>query len=155
MDSRRRAVLKAAGGMGIWGLLAATGLVTPAIARAARNAAAFEAATLEDALKALGAQGAAASDAIRIVAPDVAEDGRTVALAVSSAIPATEQIVVLIEENPYKVAASFRLSGAMVPEIHTRVKMARSTRVHALVRAEGRIFSASREVTVTVGGCGT
>lgn len=155
MDSRRRDVLKAGGGLGIWSVLAAAGIVTPAQAQDARNVAAFEATTLDDALRALGAGNAAESGAIRIVAPDVAEDGRAVALSVTSDIPRTEQIVILIEENPYKVAASFRLSGAMAPSIQTRVKMARSTRVHALVKAEGRLFVARREVTVTVGGCGT
>ncbi|MCC4116989.1 thiosulfate oxidation carrier protein SoxY [Aromatoleum toluclasticum] len=155
MDSRRRDVLKAGGGLGIWSLLAVAGIVSPARAQDARNVAAFEATTLDEALQALGARDAAESGAIRIVAPDVAEDGRAVAISVSSEIPRTEQIVILIEENPWKVAASFRLSGAMAPAIQTRVKMARSTRVHALVKAEGRLFAARREVTVTVGGCGT
>lgn len=155
MDSRRRDVLKAGGGLGIWSVLAAAGIVTPAQAQDARNVAAFEATTLDDALRALGAGNAAESGAIRIGVPDVAEDGRAVALSVASDIPRTEQIVILIEENPYKVAASFRLSGAMAPSIQTRVKMARSTRVHVLVKADGRLFAARREVTVTVGGCGT
>lgn len=155
MDSRRRDVLKAGGGLGIWSVLAAAGIVTPAQAQDARNVSAFEATTLDDALRALGAGNAAESGAIRIGAPDVAEDGRAVALSVASDIPRTEQIVILIEENPYKVAASFRFSGAMAPSIQTRVKMARSTRVHVLVKAEGRLFAARREVTVTVGGCGT
>lgn len=155
MDSRRRDVLKAGGGLGIWSVLAAAGIVTPAQAQDARNVAAFEATTLDDALRALGAGNAAASPAIRIVAPDVAEDGRAVPVSVASDIPRTEQIVILIEENPFKVAANFRLSGAMVPSIQTRVKMARSTRVHVLVKADGRLFAARREVTVTVGGCGT
>ena len=155
MDGRRRNVLKAGGGLGIWSVLAATGIATPATAQDARNVAAFEATTLDEALQALGARNAADSGSIRIVAPDVAEDGRAVAISVSSEIPRTEQIVILIEENPYKVAASFRLSAAMAPSIQTRVKMARSTRVHALVKADGRIFAARREVTVTVGGCGT
>ncbi|MBD5804008.1 sulfur oxidation protein SoxY [Azoarcus sp. Aa7] len=155
MDSRRRDVLKAGGGLGLWSVLAAAGIVAPAQAQDARNVAAFEATTLDDALRALDAGNAAESGAIRIVAPDVAEDGRAVAISVVSDIPRTEQIVILIEENPWKVAASFRLSAAMAPSIQTRVKMARSTRVHALVKADGRLFAARREVTVTVGGCGT
>ncbi|AYH42454.1 thiosulfate oxidation carrier protein SoxY [Azoarcus sp. DN11] len=154
MDRQRRKVLKAGGGMGIWAALAATGIVAPAMAEGGRNVAAFEARTLDEALQALGAAAAQDSGAIRIVAPDVAEDGRAVALTVSSDIPRTEQIAILIEENPFKVAANFRLSGAMTPTIHTRVKMARTTRVHALVKADGRIYAARREVTVTVGGCG-
>lgn len=155
MDSRRRDVLKAGGAAGIWSMLAAAGFAAPVQARDARSAAAFEATTLEDALRALGAQDAAESGAVRIVAPDVAEDGRVVAISVASDIPRTEQIAILIEENPYKLAASFRLSGVTAPAIQTRVKMARSTRVHALVKAEGGLFVARREVTVTVGGCGT
>lgn len=153
MDGRRRDALKAGGGMGVWALLVATGLVPPGTARAGRDSAVFDAMSLDEALVALGAQESRDSDAIRITAPEVAEDGRAVALGVASGLPGTEQIVIVIEENPYKVAASFRLSSSVLAEVHTRVKMARSTTVHALVKADGRFYAARRNVKVTVGGC--
>jgi len=154
MDRQRRDALKAGGSIGLWAMLVATGLVTPTAARAARDNAVFDADSLEGALRALGAQAARDSEDIRIVLPDVAEDGRAVPLGVSSKLPRTEQIVIVIEENPYKVAASFVLSESMLAEVHTRVKMSRSTAVHALVKADGQFFVARRDVKVTVGGCG-
>lgn len=154
MDRQRRDALKAGGGIGIWAVLVATGLVTPTAARAARDRAVFDADSLDGALKALGAQAAPDSEDIRIVLPDVAEDGRAVPLGVSSKLPRTEQIVIVIEENPYKVAASFVLSDSMLAEVHTRVKMSRSTTVYALVKADGQFYVARRDVKVTVGGCG-
>lgn len=154
MDRQRRDVLRGAGGLGIWTMLVATGLVTPADARAARDNAIFDATSLDAALNALGALSPLDSDDIRIVVPGVAEDGRAVPLGVVSRIPRTTRIVIVIEENPYKVAASFVLSQSMVPEVYTRVKMNRSTTVHALVRADDRFFVARRDVRVTIGGCG-
>lgn len=151
--SGRREVLKAGAGAGIWAVLTAAGLVAPAFA-AAHDDTAFAATSLDAALQALGAREARDSDGIRIGLPDVAEDGRAVPVTVSSELPATERIVVLIEDNPYPLAANFRLSPAMRPEIQTRVRMARSTRVHVIVKAEGGLFAARRDIKVTVGGCG-
>ncbi len=36
----------------------------------------------------------------------------------------------------------------------TRVKMGESTLVHAVVKADGKLYTASKETKVTLGGCG-
>lgn len=153
MDSQRRKILKAGGSVGVLGALVAAGMVSPELALAARNRALFEAGSIEAAFAALGAEPPAESAQIRILAPDVAENGAVVPIGVTSALPATEQIVILIEKNVNRVAASFALPPGTLPEVHTRVKMAESSRVHAVVRAGERLYRASREVRVTVGGC--
>lgn len=154
MDGQRRDALKTGAGVGIWLLLAAAGWAPAPAARAARADAALDPGSRDAALEQLGSLAPVESDAIRISVADVVEDGHAVPIAVASDIPSTEQIVIVIEENPYQVAARFVLSESMLPEVRTRVKMNRSTTLHALVEADGRFYTARRDVRVIVGGCG-
>ncbi len=39
-------------------------------------------------------------------------------------------------------------------DVQTRVKMGQSTNVVAVVKADGKLFSATKETKVTLGGCG-
>lgn len=120
------------------------------------NAAAFNAATIEDALKALGA-GAPASttDVSWGTTPEIAENGAVVPVNVTSKIPDTESIAILIEKNPNKLAASFSFPEGTEASISTRVKISESSRVYALVKTKGqKYYMASREIKVTLGGCG-
>lgn len=141
-------------GAGVLGALLAAGFVPPARAQAAGRAL-FEATSLGEVLAALGAQDVTASGEIQLSLPDVAEDGRTVPVGMASRVPGTEQMVLVIEENPFLVAASVTFAEGVLAEVQTRVKMRRSTPVHVLARAGGRFYAARREVMVTVGGCGT
>jgi len=105
-------------------------------------------------LKALGGTIAADSKDITITAPDIAENGAVVPVAVASAIPKTESIAILIEKNPNTLAASFDIPPGTDPAISTRVKMGQSSNVYALVKADGKYYVASKEIKVTLGGCG-
>ena len=40
------------------------------------------------------------------------------------------------------------------PSVSTRVKMAQTSNVYALVKADGRYHVTSKEIKVTLGGCG-
>ena len=40
------------------------------------------------------------------------------------------------------------------PKIGTRIKMGKTSMVIAAVKSDGKIYSASKEVKVTIGGCG-
>lgn len=153
MNHRRRQTLKAGGGLGVLGLLAVTGLITPARARAAWLREAFEATTIEAALAALGAGRPADSAGITLTVPDVAENGAVVRVGVASGLPATEAIAILIDRNPNMLAALFTLPAGTLPEVTTQVKMAQTTGVHALVKAGGRFYATRKEVEVTLGGC--
>jgi sulfur-oxidizing protein SoxY len=50
--------------------------------------------------------------------------------------------------------ASYRLPAGTVPAIANRIKMARTSNVIVVVEAGGKLYSATKEVKVTVGGCG-
>jgi sulfur-oxidizing protein SoxY len=157
MDARRRDVLKTGGGVSLLALVAAAGWLRPgdAHAQAAWNKAAFETHSLDETMKALGGGAPTQSKDITFVStPDIAENGAVVPIGVASAIPKTESIAILIEKNPNMLAAVFDLPAGTDPAITTRVKMGQSSNVYALVKADGKYYVASKEIKVTLGGCG-
>lgn len=140
---------------GILAAFAAVGWLAPAYADGGEwNKAAFDVKSIDELVKVLGGEAASASDAIDFNTPDIAENGAVVPLAVTSAIPGTESIAILIEKNPNVLAALFTLPERTLPEIQTRVKMAETCNVYALVRAGGKNLYAVKEIKVTLGGCG-
>ena len=136
------------------GLLAGTGLF-PQYAFAF-NKAAFDAKSLNDALKALGANGAPqASDAVSLTAHDIAENGAVVPLAIASTLPDVKQLVLLVEKNPSALVASFKVTPEVEANFVTRAKMGESSDVYAIaITADGKAHYAKKEVKVTLGGCG-
>src|SRR5688572_19936140 len=93
MNSPRRSLLKMAGSMAALAAVGAAGLLRSAASWAATwNKAAFESKAIADALKSLGATNAQESRDIAITAPDIAENGAVVPVAVTSRIAGTQQI---------------------------------------------------------------
>ena len=86
--------------------------------------------------------------------PDIAENGALVPVTVTSSIPNTESIAILVDKNPNTLAANFTILPGMDPFISTRVKMGQTSDVYALVKADGRYYYAKKEIKVTIGGCG-
>ena len=153
MNHQRRNTLKAGGGLGVLGLLAAAGMIKPEMVNAAWDQAAFEAKNLDAAFTAFGAGKPAESADVVISAPDIAENGAVVTVGVVSNLPKTEQIVIMIEKNPNMVAATFTLPEGTVADVQTRMKMCQTSEVYAMVKADGKFYVAKKEVTVTRGGC--
>jgi len=157
MDVERRKVLKAGGGMTLLTMLAAAGWLEPqaALAADAWNAAAFDTRSMDETMKALGGGAPAQSKDITFFqTPDIAENGAVVPVGITSAIPKTESIAILIEKNPNMLAAVFDIPPGTDPSLSTRVKMGQSSNVYALVKADGKYYVASKEIKVTLGGCG-
>jgi sulfur-oxidizing protein SoxY len=156
MQKMRREVLKAGGGTTVYALLVAAGWLKPGDAAAqAWNKSAFEAHSMDDAVKAFGGSAPAPSKDIAFVStPDIAENGAVVPVGITSSIPKTESIAILVEKNPNMLAASFEIPQGTEPAISTRVKMGQSSNVYALVKADGKYYVASKEIKVTLGGCG-
>jgi len=155
MNSDRRKVLKSTGGMAVMGLAASAGLFKPGSAWAQTwNKAAFETKTLADTVRALGGASAAESKDIAITSPDIAENGAVVPFSISSRIPKTESIALLVEKNPSALAASFSIPEGTEAGVTTRVKMGQTSNVIALVKADGKFYYTTKEVKVTLGGCG-
>jgi|SRR5438874_10265766 len=155
MNTDRRNVLRGTGGMAALGLAFAAGLLKPGAAWAdAWNKAAFETKSLNDAVKALGGAAPSESKDIAINSPDIAENGAVVPFTVSSKLPKTESIALLVEKNPNILAANFQIPDGTEPWVNTRIKMGQTSNVFALVKADGKYYYASKEVKVTLGGCG-
>ena len=150
MNVQRRRLLQMSA---IVGLMAGAGLMSQAEA-AAWNKAAFEAKTVDDVAKLLGGSTPTKSDAITLRAPDIAENGAVVPVGVTTTLPKTQQIAILVEKNPSAMAAQFLLTADSEPFVATRVKMGQTSNVHALVKADGKWFVTTKEVKVTLGGCG-
>ncbi len=150
MKQVRRHFLKYSG---VAGTLVATGLWS-GVVRAAWNKSAFESKAVADIMKSLGATNPADSGDIAITAPDIAENGAIVPIAVTSKIPNTQSIAIIAEKNPFPLAANFNVSGGSDAYVSVRVKMGQTSNVRAIVKADGKFYTAVREVKVTVGGCG-
>ena len=155
MNQTRRNVLKAGGGASLYALLAAAGMLQPEAALAADwNQKAFEAKNLKDAFDALGAGSRIDSADIVMTAPEIAENGAVVPIGAVSKLPGTETIAILIARNPTALAASFDIPAGTEPAVSTRVKMAETSDVYVLVKAQGKYYVTKKEVKVTIGGCG-
>ena len=155
MNHARRDVLKTGSGITVLGLLFAAGFLKPGDAIAAEwNKDAFNTKNLADTLKAMGGGTVTDSKDIAMTAPDIAENGAVVPVALTSNIPKTESIAILVEKNPSMLAASFDLSAGTEPMISTRIKMAQTSNVYALVKADGKFYATAKEIKVTLGGCG-
>lgn len=133
----------------------AAGLLKPADVLAAEwNNKAFDAKTLQDAFAALGAGSPAVSADISINAPDIAENGAVVPVSVSSKAANTDYMAILIEKNPNAMSAAFTIPEGTEATVNTRVKIGETSNVYALVKADGKWLVASKEIKVTLGGCG-
>ena len=153
MNPARRKFLRTGGGA--LALAVTGGLARPEYAFAQQwNKTAFETKTLADTVKALGGAGSAENARIQIIAPDIAENGAVVPVTVESGIARTQAIAILIEKNPNALSASFEIPDGTDPFVTTRVKMAETSNVYAVVKADGRYYHAVKEIKVTLGGCG-
>lgn len=148
----RRGFLARAAALGLTTALGTT--LAPHLARAEWMKAAFDGKSLADTYKAMGVADAKESGDVQILASDIAENGAVVPIGVASSIPNTEAIAILVEKNPNMLAAIFDIPAGTEPAITTRIKMGQSSNVYALVRAGGRYHVASKEIKVTLGGCG-
>jgi sulfur-oxidizing protein SoxY len=154
MDRNRREFIRAGG---VLGLMVAAGLLTAEQAQAqqaAWNKAAFDTKSVDDTVKALGGTSAAQSGDIAITAPDIAENGAVVPVGVTSKIPNTQAIYILVEKNPNTLAAGFGIPAGTEANVATRIKMGQTSNVYAVVKADNKFYTASKEVKVTLGGCG-
>lgn len=155
MNHKRRVLLKSTLAAGATGVAISAGLLTPKAVLAAWPKAAFEAKDANAALEAaLGSSATTESGDIKMKAPDIAENGAVVPITVNSGIAGTESISIVVKENGTPLAATFNLGADTAGEVSTRIKMAKTSDVTAVVKAGGKLYSTSKNVKVTIGGCG-
>jgi sulfur-oxidizing protein SoxY len=153
-DAHRRTALRAGGSLGLVGVLTTLGLLDPSTVHAEWTRAGFDAKSVGQALNEAGLGGAADSTQIQLDAPEIAENGAVVPIKVSTELARVDRIAILVEKNPNILSSVFELPEGTEASIVTRVKMAETCRVIAAVRSDGKVYLASKEVKVTLGGCG-
>jgi sulfur-oxidizing protein SoxY len=150
MQSRRQTLQRSAA---VAALLANAGF--PEWAQAAFNKNAFDAKSVQDAVKAAGGVSLIESKDVTLTAPDIAENGAVVPIGISTALPGVKQLLLLVEKNPLALVAIFQSSEALENNFLTRAKMGQTSDVYAVaIMADGKALWAKKEVKVTLGGCG-
>ena len=155
----RRTMLRVLGALGASGLAG-----RPRPARAQGNLAALGPEEAVDAtLKRLfaGRPIADGSKAIKLDLPLIAENGAVVPVTVEVDAPMTPQrfvkaIYIVSDKNRRPLNAKFNLTPAVGQAfVGTNLRLGESTEVRAIAEmSDGALLQASREVKVTVGGCG-
>jgi sulfur-oxidizing protein SoxY len=152
----RRLILQGAGAVALVGLGHIAFGLAPALAAANDKYPedAFKAKSAADAIKALYGKTAEPSDKVKLDAPEIAENGAVVPISVTTDLADVTSISFLVTDNPNALAASYRIPAGTMPSVANRLKMAKTSNVIAIVEAGGKLYSATKEVKVTVGGCG-
>jgi len=155
-SATRRVILKGAGAVALIGLGNTAFGSLPALAAANDKYPedAFKQKSDADAIKALFGKPHEASDQVKLDAPEIAENGGVVPISVTTTLADVTSIAFLVSENPNALAASYQIPAGTVPAVANRLKMAKTTNVIVVVEAGGKLYSATKEVKVTVGGCG-
>ncbi len=148
--NNRRDTLKQ--GAVLAGLLTAAGYPQYALAF---NKNAFEAKTVQEAIRAAGGGAMSESKDVTLTGPDIAENGAVVPLGVSTNLSGVRELLILVEKNPNVLVALFKVNDAIDANFMTRAKMGQSSDVFAVaIMNDGRALFSKKEVKVTLGGCG-
>ena len=155
-SATRRLILKGAATVALIGLGNIPSGFTSALAAANDKYPedAFKAKSDADAIKSLYGKTAEPSDKVKLDAPEIAENGSVVPISVTTTLANVTSISFLVSENPNALAASYKIPAGTLPNVANRLKMAKTSNVIAIVEAGGKLYSATKEVKVTVGGCG-
>ena len=136
-----------------------TALIAMAGALTARNA--FATADQAKEWLASQAKGTPQAGKVTLKAPEIAENGNAVPLTVSVESEMSEKsyvkaIYVAADGNPNPGVAVFELTPLSgKAEIALRVRLQQTEKIVAVAEmSDGSLYTASREVKVTIGGCG-
>jgi sulfur-oxidizing protein SoxY len=151
MNGLRRILLQRGG---LLAAAVAAGVLNPLAALAAWNKGAFSSKSAGDALKSIGVGSPQPSGDILIEAPQIAENGAVVPIEIQSKIPNTTSIAVLVDKNPYPLVAKFDFMAGALPFVKVNAKMGETSDVRVVATAGGKHYVATKEIKVTIGGCG-
>ncbi len=153
LASRRRAVLTLGEGLLLSALLPGMRLRAQTASAIAATKPVFGAGSLAEVLRLLDAQ-PVPSDDISLEVPAFFENGAMVPVEITTRVAGAQDIFIISEANPFPLVARFSVPENTEAFVATRIKVASSCNIHALVHSNGRFLSAVKATTVTVGGCG-
>ncbi len=135
--------------------LAALWAVPRALLAGAWPSKAFASSAASEAMTELfGTDQATDSSAISLTAPEIAENGAVVPITVETTLENVQSVSIVVEKNPRPLAVSFEIPPGTLPNVACRIKMGQTSQVMAVVKTDSGLFSAAKEVKVTIGGCG-
>ena len=113
------------------------------------------------AIKAIAGDAEVTQGTVTLTAPEIAENGNSVPISVMVESPMTdddyvESVTIFAEGNPLPEVATFNFTPASgEASASTRMRLAKTQNVVAVAKmSNGSIFSDTRNVKVTIGGCG-
>ena len=99
--------------------------------------------------------GSLATGVFKFKTPKLAENGALVPLTVDATdIAGVTQIAFYVKNNNTPLVAVFTMSNGSLGYVSTRIKMAESSEVSAIISANGKVSVRTNNIKVTVGGCG-
>ncbi|MCL7465836.1 thiosulfate oxidation carrier protein SoxY [Phaeovulum sp. NW3] len=112
------------------------------------------AAGAEEAIAAFTGGAAVGTEGLTLTAPEIAENGNTVPVAVNA--PGAVAIAIFAAGNPTPGVATFTFGPAAGSQsASTRIRLSQTQDVVAVAKmADGSFVQASANVKVTIGGCG-
>jgi sulfur-oxidizing protein SoxY len=153
-SAHRRLFLKKSVATCAIGLAVSTGLLTPAFVMASRPVDGFAAKNVPDAFKGLfGVNEGTETDKITITSPEVAENGSSVPVTIVADLANIETIALIAANNASPLTSSIDLQPGVKGFYSSRIKVGKSADLIAVVKADGKVYSARKPIKVTVGGC--
>ena len=142
------------------GLVAFAAIVAPttdlkAVDFRATKPAAWQAEKTVDGIKALFGATPTQSDVISFKAPKLAENGGSIPITVKSKLD-LETIALFQDANPRSLSCVFTVPKGAIIEYDFRIKMRQTAFVTVVgkERGTGKLYSATKEIDVSIGGCG-
>lgn len=114
---------------------------------------AWTATKVDEAMKELFGSSTTTEGSINLTAPDIAENGAVIPVSFDTQLKASK-IAVFQDSNPEAAVAIFNLNEFSVADFAIRIKMAKTGTVTVVAEADGKLYSVSKLVKVTIGGCG-
>ena len=114
---------------------------------------AWTATSIDSAIKELFGTSTTIQGKVKLKAPDIAENGGVIPITVSTKLKA-KTIAIFQDSNPEATVAIFDVPSTGLAEYSVRIRMAKTGLVTVVADVDGKLYSASKTVKVTIGGCG-
>lgn len=115
---------------------------------------AWDAKKVDEGIKALYGTNATTQGKVKLKAPEIAENGAVVPITVSSKLDA-KSVAIFQDANPEATVAVFTVPEDGIIDYSLRIKLQKTANVTAVVETkDGKLYSATKMVKVTKGGCG-
>lgn len=114
---------------------------------------AWTATKVDEAVKEIFGTTATTEGSINLSAPDIAENGAVIPVSFDTKLNATK-VAVFQDANPESAVAVFTVHPDSVIDYAIRIKMQKTGTVTVIAEADGKLYSVSKLVKVTIGGCG-